>query len=358
MRSVWKVSALLLLSVPLFLFAAYGIWRTDRSCHPEGPCIKLDSPECRLGVVGYDEAAVFTIRFSNAGNSVLRISKVTSGCKCTVFELEKRHYMPGEEGVVRGQFQAKGPPGTVASKNVFIYSNDARNPVSRIKLIAEMKPALSIVPREIHLGQVSVGESCSADIVVAAMGLGAKFKIESTSSDIQGSNVTVFGLSASALQESPLGAASSSESNAYRVVLEFPAPGVPGPLAGNIAIRTSSELSPSINVPVDAQIIPSIIAKPERLFGIAKPGQSSEVRTVSFLSDYPFLLFLSDDESGIITKYAAGSAAGIAKKEWGVEVCFQRKEPSGDHEGILRFKIMEHPFQDEIEVPYSWLVVD
>jgi hypothetical protein len=61
--------------------------------------------------------------FKNIGNKPLIISNVSAGCGCTIPEIPKKPYAPGETGVIRATFDSnKGQVGH-NSKQVTVFSN-------------------------------------------------------------------------------------------------------------------------------------------------------------------------------------------------------------------------------------------
>ena len=75
---------------------------------------------------------IFTIK--NTGGSILRITKVTSGCDCTITDLSKKELSPGDKAILRIQFNSRDYTGRI-EKFVFIYSNDPKQPYKAIEIM-------------------------------------------------------------------------------------------------------------------------------------------------------------------------------------------------------------------------------
>ncbi len=64
--------------------------------------------------------------FKNTGNSKLVIGKIKRTCGCTVFELTKKNYAPGESGTIKVQYTASSVPGP-STKHLYVPSNAKNN---------------------------------------------------------------------------------------------------------------------------------------------------------------------------------------------------------------------------------------
>jgi len=83
----------------------------------------LDSVQ-NFGKVTDGEKIVISFHFKNTGTKPLIISNVTAGCGCTVPEKPEAPIAPGEEGVIKAEFNSSGRVG-MASKNVNVTCNTA-----------------------------------------------------------------------------------------------------------------------------------------------------------------------------------------------------------------------------------------
>lgn len=69
-----------------------------------------------------DGDATVEFPFTNTGDSPLLIVRAASSCGCTVPEYPKKPLRPGESGVIRVTYHAKGRPGPF-QKSVYVYDN-------------------------------------------------------------------------------------------------------------------------------------------------------------------------------------------------------------------------------------------
>jgi hypothetical protein len=94
------------------------------------------------------------IKFRNNGGGVLRISNVQAGCGCTVTELAKREYQPGESGSINVVFDPHGKIGA-QSKSVTITSNDPGAPSMQLTLMCNIQALVMIDPRIVSMPTIT-----------------------------------------------------------------------------------------------------------------------------------------------------------------------------------------------------------
>ena len=80
-----------------------------------------------------DAPRIFEYSFVNRGSSSLVISRLVSTCSCAVATYDKRVVKPGERGVIRLTYNAKGRVGTNLQR-VFVYTGDNTQPTAILRL--------------------------------------------------------------------------------------------------------------------------------------------------------------------------------------------------------------------------------
>ena len=80
-----------------------------------------------------DAPRTFEYSFVNRGSSSLVISRLVSTCSCAVATYDKRVVKPGERGVIRLTYNAKGRVGTNLQR-VFVYTGDNAQPTAILRL--------------------------------------------------------------------------------------------------------------------------------------------------------------------------------------------------------------------------------
>ncbi|MHC4243407.1 MAG: DUF1573 domain-containing protein [Planctomycetota bacterium] len=103
-----------------------------------------------FGDVGPGTNHLCEFRFTNIGNGVLRIGEISKVCGCTPFSLDKAEYAPGESGTLRVRYYAEPPYGST-KKQLFVHSNDRRNPKIALNIEARIAAKVDFEPKALRL---------------------------------------------------------------------------------------------------------------------------------------------------------------------------------------------------------------
>jgi len=114
------------------------------------PGIVFEKVTHNFGDVGPGTNHLCEFRFTNTGNSVLKIGDVTKTCGCTPFSLDKTEYAPGESGTLRVRYYAEPPYGNT-NKQLFVHSNDRRNPKIALNIEARIAAKVDFEPKSMRL---------------------------------------------------------------------------------------------------------------------------------------------------------------------------------------------------------------
>jgi hypothetical protein len=114
------------------------------------PSLKLEKSEHDFGVVGPDTSNKCQFKFSNAGKSVLKIESVQSTCGCTVPELIKKEYAPGESGAIDVTFHSANAGGII-TKHLYVTSNDPVVPRAELAIKATVEIKVVVDPNRVEL---------------------------------------------------------------------------------------------------------------------------------------------------------------------------------------------------------------
>ena len=101
------------------------------------PVISMETKEFDFGKVGQNKSVDIEFFFTNTGKRDLIIRHVKPTCGCTAMMPTKDIIKPGERGSVKAQYSSgmsKGPQ----YKNIFIYTNDPRNPEVMLMIKGEV----------------------------------------------------------------------------------------------------------------------------------------------------------------------------------------------------------------------------
>lgn len=115
-----------------------------------GPRLMFESVTCDFGEVGPGTRNVGEFKFENAGDELLKITKVTKSCGCTPFTLEKKEYKPGESGTLKVSYRASRRAGS-AKKHLFVQSNDRTKPKITLAIKATIVKKVEFKPKQLKL---------------------------------------------------------------------------------------------------------------------------------------------------------------------------------------------------------------
>jgi len=106
-----------------------------------------------------------TYLFRNTGSGPLTITQVKPSCGCTVPELSKKTYMPGEQGNLNVAFDPRGKHGAV-SRSITIFTDSDATPNSQIVVHSLVKPVIIIEPMVLPFDAVTKGEGATKEFKV------------------------------------------------------------------------------------------------------------------------------------------------------------------------------------------------
>lgn len=97
----------------------------------KAPHLRLDEEEYDFGKISEGDKVSKTFTFKNTGKSDLNIRRVKTNCGCTVSELDKKDYKPGETGSLKVTFNSRSRRGPQI-KRISIFSNDPTAPAQDV----------------------------------------------------------------------------------------------------------------------------------------------------------------------------------------------------------------------------------
>ncbi len=140
-----------------------------------GPQIEFEGLIHDFGKVGPSSKSVYGFKFSNIGDEILKITKVTKTCGCTPFTLEKKEYAPGESGELKVKYNSGSRAGMV-TRRLYVYTNDKDNEKIKLTLKAEIIEKVRHTPHRLNLSLKEENAGCP-DIVIESLD-GKEFSIK------------------------------------------------------------------------------------------------------------------------------------------------------------------------------------
>jgi hypothetical protein len=93
----------------------------------------------------------YEFKFTNTGDEMLRVKRPTSSCACTVGQLSKPEYAPGESGLVKvTKFLVPKHQG-IARQQLVVSSNDKAKPKVKLTVKAKVVPKVAHEPKSLKL---------------------------------------------------------------------------------------------------------------------------------------------------------------------------------------------------------------
>lgn len=124
----------------------------------EAPMLEVEKTVCDFGEMAPSASEKGEYSFKNIGNATLKIDRIQSTCGCTVPQLKKKEYAPGESGVIKITFRAPSTKGSV-TKHLYIMSNDPKQPRFELSVKVSVAVKVSISPENVklHLNEDNAG---------------------------------------------------------------------------------------------------------------------------------------------------------------------------------------------------------
>ena len=113
------------------------------------PKVKFEKVTLDFGKVGPGTKSNGEFKFTNAGDVVLKITKVGQCCG-VVTKMEKKEYAPGESGILKITYNAPVRTGR-QMRQLVVHSNDKMNPGLKLTIKAEIVAKIACKPEKLKL---------------------------------------------------------------------------------------------------------------------------------------------------------------------------------------------------------------
>jgi hypothetical protein len=132
------------------------------------PHIKFDKVVHDFCDVSPDSVNTCMFGFSNTGTAALQITQTRGTCKCTVPDLQKKDYAPGESGELSVQFHAPTSQGPT-SQHIIVSSNDPENPRVELTIQAHVQLQVRVAPETMSLSLVDSNNAGAVAITLKSL---------------------------------------------------------------------------------------------------------------------------------------------------------------------------------------------
>jgi len=193
--------------------------------------------------------------FKNSGADPLEIRFIKPACGCTVPEMDKTVYEPGETGTIKVTFDPKGKRGST-QRGIRVYTNSKLKPVHQIFVDAVVKPIVIHEPATLSYNIINKGRSATREVTV--YGRFPEFKV--TRATVQ--NPGVFDVELIHLGEVEH---KGEQLWASKILVTTKESARPDDHRTGLSIRTNDDRKPIFSVGVYARVIGDLELKPVRM---------------------------------------------------------------------------------------------
>tara|TARA_R110002072_G_scaffold150953_7_gene299965 strand:+ start:23841 stop:24941 length:1101 start_codon:yes stop_codon:yes gene_type:complete len=152
----------------------------DESLAGQGKLVFLTKIQ-ETGEILDTEITNLTYTFRNTGKGPLTIEHIKPTCGCTVPELNKKTYMPGEHGTLTVEFDPKGKHGAL-TRSIAIFTDSEKTPNDTIVVRTIVKPVVLIEPAVLPFNSIEKGETVTKEFKI--YGRTDDFKVTRATTDL------------------------------------------------------------------------------------------------------------------------------------------------------------------------------
>jgi len=229
---------------------------SDISDSAQGPTIFFEKPDFDFGQIFKGQKVEHIYEFENRGKDILNIRKVKTSCGCTAAILTNKTIPPGNTGEIRATFNPGFRTGNV-TKSISVISNDPERPSYKLTISGEIIEDVSIKPRNIDFGSVSLGEKTSKTVTIKSQ----------TKPDFKIKKIT---------PSKPFINASITEEKNGEYIIKVALENNPeiGRFSGGIYLETNSQRQKKVTVPFFGEIVGDVTTYPKKIyFGFVARGK-------------------------------------------------------------------------------------
>ena len=226
-----------------------------------------------FGDIWDHEKVTHEFGFVNVGSETLNITDVRSTCGCTVPELAKKNYQPGESGVITVIFDPKNRGGA-QRKTINVTTDSRKTPNVGLTIVSNVTKVLDIQPSIANMGRVFKNED--KGIKVSILGSMPGFKATPAEKQPAGSEMFV-------LEHVETGDVEIDGKMTPRTTLRVSInPGLPvGRHSGDLLVTTNDPRRPEVTLRATITIVGDLQARPPRFaLGRLNPGAEFEATLV------------------------------------------------------------------------------
>ena len=144
--------------------ASAQVPQVNRNRYNTAPRITFEKISHDFGHVGLGSFNFCEFKFTNTGNAILKIQEIQEACSCTVHDLKKKEYAPGESGIITVGYAADTQLGNMM-KQLFVVSNDPSNPQVELLVKANHAASVDFEPKKLDLLLMQENANCPKIVI-------------------------------------------------------------------------------------------------------------------------------------------------------------------------------------------------
>ena len=234
---------------------------------PAASAMSLESEEHDFGTIMDVDPQEVAFHFTNTGRDALIIGEVKSTCGCTVPDIVKKIYQPGESGEIVVKYNPHGKRGH-DSRSVTVQTNAASQPTAKLTIKANVLRVVELEPTMLQFGQVDKGKSKQMEIWVG--GRTDDFKVTHATTNMP--DVYTVEVGETELHEVGVG---KEMLRATKLLLTLRPDAPVGMHSAELTIRTTDDRVPVERTQALSQVLGDLAVVPPRIsLGRVEPGQT------------------------------------------------------------------------------------
>ena len=343
-RAAWTVACLATCGVGALGLAAAVAQAPAPAAEPAaevlpGQLAVVPEPVWDAGVVGRGQTVTHAFEIRNVGSSTLYLREVRPACGCTVASFDEQ-IAPGQSGKVTAEVSTEEFRGPIA-KDITVLTSDPSNPQLTLTVKAEVQPWVDAQPGYLRFIHVAGGAPMTSTQVLWSADQ-ADFRVLGAESPLPQLEVTF--RPATEQERDPGG-----KGRQWVVVGTLRGDAKPGPLAGDVVVRTSHPQQPTLALPIAGYVRPVLsVSPPEADFGSfagGEPRRGSVIVTNN--GEAPIRVLAADTDVPGLSAQVAQREAG---KKYDVNLTLATGAARGPIRGTLRIRT-DAPGHPLLEVP-------
>jgi hypothetical protein len=221
---------------------------SDINVSPQGPAIFFENPDFNFGQIFKGQKIEHIYEFENRGNDTLNVGKVKTSCGCTAVILTNDTIPPGKTGEIRATFDSGSRTGNV-TKSISVISNDPECPSYKLTISGEIIEDVSIKPRNIDFGLVSLGEKTNKTVTIKSQTT-PDFKIKKITPSKPFINTSI----------------AEEKNGEYVISVALEHNPEIGRFSGGIYLETNSQMQKTVTVPFFGEIVGDVTTYPKKIY--------------------------------------------------------------------------------------------